>query len=103
MPSTGRGSIASTASENSLARVPVVCTASARTPAKGPSPTATMNSIANTISLIARQASISRRAGWRTQGGAMFEALRRPIGTAATTARTVPQIAMCTVTTISRR
>ena len=63
-PSTGRGSMVSTASANSLASTPVVCTHSASTPANGPSPTATMNSIANTISLIARAASISRRIGW---------------------------------------
>ena len=56
--------MASTASENSLASTPVVCTHSASTPAKGPRPTATMNSIANTISLMARQASIRRRIGW---------------------------------------
>ena len=64
MPSTGRGSIASTASENSLARMPVVWTNRASTPAKGPRPTATTNSMAKTISLMARQASISRRTGW---------------------------------------
>ena len=55
--------IASTASENSLARMPVVCTQSASTPANGPRPTATTNSNANTISLMARQASIKRRTG----------------------------------------
>src|SRR3546814_9646277 len=43
MPSTGCGSIASTASENSLARMPVVCTNSAMAPANGPRPTTTTN------------------------------------------------------------
>ena len=94
--------MASTASENSLASVPVVCTVSARTPANGPSPTATMNSIANTISLMARQASISRRTGWWIHAGAMLALDSRPIGTAASTASSVPQRAMCTVITISR-
>ena len=69
MPSTGRGSTASTASENSLAMMPMLCTASASTPASGPSPTATTNSSANTISLMARQASISRRTGCTTHCG----------------------------------
>ena len=36
----------------------------AKTPAKGPRPTATTKSMANTISLMARQASSSRRTGW---------------------------------------
>jgi hypothetical protein len=56
--------MASTASANSLASTPVVWIHSASTPAKGPRPTATMNSMANTISLMARQASIRRRTGW---------------------------------------
>ena len=64
MPSTGCGSMASTASAKSLARVPVVCMKRARTPAKGPSPTALMNSMAKMISLIERQASMARRIGW---------------------------------------
>ena len=102
MPSTGRGSMASTASENSLASVPVVCTARASTPANGPRPTATMNSIANTISLMARQASIRRRTGWCSQAGAMLADAASPSGTAATMASSVPQTAMCTVTIISR-
>jgi hypothetical protein len=63
MPSTGRGSTASTASANSLARMPVVWTQSAGTPAKGPRPTATTNNMAKTISLIDRQISIRRRTG----------------------------------------
>lgn len=56
--------MASTASAKSLASTPVVCTQSASTPANGPRPTATTNSIANTISLMARQLSINRRIGW---------------------------------------
>src|SRR5699024_12031081 len=36
----------------------------ASTPANGPRPTATTNSMAKTISLMARQASIRRRTGW---------------------------------------
>ncbi|MNL69538.1 hypothetical protein D3C87_1944100 [compost metagenome] len=56
--------MASTASANSLASTPVVWIQIASTPANGPSPTATMNSIAKTISLMARQASMMRRAGW---------------------------------------
>ena len=64
MPSTGPGSMASTASESSLESTPVVWMNSAITPANGPRPTATTNSIAKTISLMARQASIRRRIGW---------------------------------------
>ena len=60
-----------------------------------------MNSIANTISLIARHASISRRTGWYTHTGTMFDDDSRPKGTAQTIASTVPQIAMCSVTIIS--
>ena len=60
-----------------------------------------MNSIANTISLIARQASMRRRMGWYTQAGATLEAHSSPAGTAATNASTVPQMAMCSVTSIS--
>ena len=56
--------MASTASENSLASMPVVWIHSASTPANGPRPTATTNSMANTISLMARDASIRRRTGW---------------------------------------
>jgi len=55
--------MASTASANNLARTPVVLIHSASTPANGPSPTATTNSIANTISLIERKASMQRRSG----------------------------------------
>ena len=75
----------------------------ASTPAKGPSPTATMNSIANTISLMARQASMTRRTGWYTQRGTMLDEDSRPKGTAHATARKVPHSAICTVTTISSR
>ena len=64
MPSTGCGSIASTASAKSLASTPAVWIHNASTPANGPRPTATTKSMANTISLMARQASISRRMGW---------------------------------------
>src|SRR3546814_6060709 len=60
-PSTGPGSIASTASANSLASTPVVPTNKAITPANGPRPTATTNSMAKTISLMERKASITRR------------------------------------------
>ncbi len=63
-PSTGPGSIASTASAKSLASTPVVLMNSASTPANGPRPTATTKSMAKTISLIERQASITRRTGW---------------------------------------
>lgn len=100
-PSTGCGSIASTASANSFARMPVVCTHSASTPAKGPSPTATTNSIANTNSLMLRQTSIIRRTGRATHHGATLPAHSRPHGTAHSTASPVPQMAICTVSTIS--
>src|SRR5690606_7641999 len=43
IPSTGPGSIDSTASANNLANTPVVPTNSAKVPAKGPKPTATTN------------------------------------------------------------
>ena len=73
------------------------------TPAKGPRPTATTNISANTISLMARQASISRRAGCTTHCGQMLAALRIENGMPNTTASAVPQIAICTVTTMSAR
>ena len=79
----------------------MVWTQSASTPANGPSPTATTNSIANTTSLIARAASISRRTGWRTQTGAMLADERRPNGIAHSTERAVPQTAIWSVTSIS--
>ena len=50
----------------------VLWTNSAITPANGPSPTATTNISANTISLMARQASIRRRTGCTTHCGQMF-------------------------------
>jgi hypothetical protein len=103
MPSTGCGSMDSTASAKSLARMPVVCTHNASTPAKGPRPTATTNSIANTISLIARQASISLRTGWWIQAGARFDEHSSPNGTAQATARAVPHSAISSVTRISLR
>ncbi len=62
-----------------------------------------MKSIAKTISLMARQQSISRRMGQYTQKGTMFEADSSPQGTAHTMASTVPHTAMCIVTIISRR
>ena len=101
MPSTGCGSIASTASENSLAKMPVVCTKIASTPANGPRPTATTNNIANTISLIARDASMRRRTGWCTHAGVRFDEHSSPNGTPKTTASAVPQSAICSVTSIS--
>eukprot|EP01139_Manchomonas_bermudensis_P016542 Amastigsp_a513194_7.p3 type:complete len:104 gc:universal Amastigsp_a513194_7:592-281(-) len=103
MPSTGCGSIDSTASEKSLARMPVVWIHSASTPANGPRPTATMNNMANTISLIARAASISRRTGWRTQTGAILAEDSSASGIAQTTASAVPHKAIWTVITISAR
>ena len=62
--------MASTASEKSFASVPVVWMVSASTPASGPSPTAATKINANTSSLIARKASISRRTGKTIQAGA---------------------------------
>ena len=102
-PSTGPGSMASTASANSLARTPVVLIHNASTPAKGPRPTATTNNMANTISLIERKASITRRSGWCTHHGVMLSAHKMPSGTEQTMANTVPQRAICTVTIISLR
>ena len=95
--------MASTASANSLASTPVVLMNSASTPAKGPSPTATTKSMAKTISLIERQASITRRTGWYTHQGTMFSEQRMPSGMAQRMASTVPHRAICTVTTISLR
>ena len=103
IPSTGRGSMPSTASLNSLPSTPVVCTKSASVPANGPSPTATMKMKANTISLIARSASRPRRTGWRTHQGLRFAALSNPSGTAAITARKEPHNAICSVTASWRR
>src|SRR5258708_26398801 len=93
MPSTGRGSIDSTASENNFANTPRLCTASAMTPANGPRPTATTNIRANTISLMARHASINRRTGCTTQAGQTLAALRIENGTPNKTASAVPQAA----------
>jgi hypothetical protein len=62
-----------------------------------------MNSIANTISLMARAASITRLTGCRTQAGAMLADDSRPSGTANTTASAVPHTAICSVTSISCR
>ena len=95
--------MASTASENSLASTPVVCTHSASTPAKGPRPTATTKISANTISLIERQASSTRRTGWFTHQGATLLAASSESGTAPTMASAVPHSAICSVTTISSR
>lgn len=60
-----------------------------------------MNSIANTISLIARQLSIARRTGCSSHAGAMLRADIRPNGTALTIASAVPQSAIDSVTPIS--
>ena len=95
--------MASTASAKSLASTPVVCTHSASTPANGPSPTATMNSIAKTISLIARHASITRRIGCTIHIGAMLCADINPHGTAHTSDSAVPHTATDSVTIISCR
>jgi hypothetical protein len=75
----------------------------AMTPANGPRPTATTNISANTISLMARQASIKRRTGCTTHCGQMLAALRIANGIPNTTASVVPQIAIWTVTIMSLR
>ena len=93
--------MASTASANSLASMPVVWTHSARTPAKGPRPTATTNSMANTSSFMLRNRSISRRVGWDTHQGATLPAHMSANGTANRMASPVPQMAICTVRIIS--
>ena len=94
--------MASTASENSLATMPMLCTASASTPASGPSPTATTNSSANTISLMARQASIRRRTGCTTHCGQTLAEARMAKGMPKNTASAVPHTAIWTVSTISQ-
>jgi hypothetical protein len=93
--------MASTASEKSFAKTPRLWTASAITPANGPSPTATTNISANTISLMARQASIRRRTGCTTHCGQMLAEARMENGMPNTTASAVPQIAIWTVTSVS--
>src|ERR1700761_871917 len=103
MPSTGRGSMASTASENSLASTPVVCTHSASTPENGPRPTAETNSSAKTISLIARKASSMRRTGWCIHHGVRLDDASSASGTEQTTASAVPHSAISTVTSSSER
>ena len=103
MPSIGCGSIASTASENNFENTPVLWTNNAITPANGPSPTATTNISANTISLMARHASISRRTGCTIHCGQILAAARIENGMPNTTASTVPQIAIWIVTTMSLR
>ena len=76
---------------------------SAITPANGPRPTATTNSSAKTISLMARQASISRRTGCTIQAGQILADDRIANGMPKTTASAVPQIAIWIVTTMSVR
>ena len=73
------------------------------TPAKGPRPTATTNISANTISLMARQASISRRVGCTIHCGQILLALRIENGMPNKTASAVPQMAIWTVTIMSLR
>jgi hypothetical protein len=92
--------MASTASENSLASTPPVFSASAMTPANGPSPTATMNRVPITRSGIERSRFIRRRIGCCSQIGEMLRAQARPNGTARITASAVPQSAICTVSHI---
>src|SRR5690606_6320906 len=101
-PSTGPGSIASTASANSLANTPVVPRNSASVPAKGPRPTATTNNIAKTISLMERNASISRRTGWQIHQGTRLDEDSMPSGIPKIIASTVPQTAIWIVINISR-
>jgi hypothetical protein len=60
-----------------------------------------MNSMANTISLMARHASINLRTGCSTQRGARLCADISPNGTAQTMASTVPHSATAIVTHIS--
>ena len=62
-----------------------------------------MKSIANTISLMERSASMPRRSGCRTHHGTRLDEANKLHGTAATSARSVPQSAICSVTTISAR
>ncbi len=69
-------------------------------PAKGPRPTATTKSMAKTSSLMARQASISRRTGWWTHQGVRFSEDSRLAGMATSTASRVPQMAIWMVTII---
>ena len=92
--------MASTASENSLASTPPVLIAKAITPAKGPRPTATMNRVPITRSGIERRTFINIRIGCCSQIGERLREQARPNGTAITTARKVPQSAICTVSHI---
>ncbi len=82
--------------------MPMLCTASASTPASGPRPTATTNSRANTISLIARNESIMRRTGCTIHAGHTLAEPRMANGMPKNTASAVPQTAICTVSTISQ-
>jgi hypothetical protein len=52
---------------------------------------------------MARHASIRRRTGWTIHCGQTLAALRIENGIPNTTASAVPQIAICTVTTMSAR
>ncbi|OIQ64525.1 hypothetical protein GALL_539230 [mine drainage metagenome] len=90
----------STASENSLASTPPVLSARAMTPANGPRPTATMNSMPITRSGTERNRFMSRRIGCCSQGGETLRAQARPKGMARITASAVPHSAICTVSHI---
>ena len=57
--------------------------------------------MANTISLMARNASSTRRTGWYTHQGTMLDEASSASGTAVITASAVPQSAICSVTSIS--
>ena len=83
--------------------MPVLWMKSAMTPAKGPRPTATTKSSAKTISLMARDASISRRTGCTTHCGQTLDELRIAKGMPRITASAVPHTAIWMVTIISSR
>ena len=70
------------------------------TPAKGPRPTATMNSVPTTRSGIERSRFIRKRIGCCSHTGETLRAQARPKGTAISTARAVPHMAIWMVSHI---
>ena len=104
MPSTGRLSEASIASENSLPKEPMSEMAMASTPAKGPSPTTFTQISAQTSVSTPRSVSKPRRAKKRRIcETVVLRAAMRLSGKAMMAASMVPSRAMATVSPSARR
>ena len=90
-PSTGLMSMFSITSANSLPSVPAVCSTTASTPAKGPSPNATTKTSANTMSGTVRPNSRTRMAAKRrTRDGDTLRLASTPPASPSAAPVTVP-------------